>query len=132
VAVKWTAIEQYWQQARCLLETDDQQLIAPVTLLTETLNALVKKFRNHEISADTIRDALESLPDSLSLHPLAPLSGPALELSLKYGITVHDGVFLALALRERCQLVTNDRRFINAVQQHFPETFVPLASLPTL
>ena len=123
-------MEDHWQEARRLLEDDDQDLLAPVTLLTEALNALVYKYRRREISADAVQNAMPTLSGSILLHPLAPLTQPALDLSLRYAISVHDAVFLALAIREGCQLVTDDRRFLNAVQPFFPDTLIQLATLP--
>jgi predicted nucleic acid-binding protein len=132
VAVKWSAMEDHWQQARLLLEDDGQDLIAPVTLLPEALNALVNKYRKREILAATVPAAMATLESSVLLHPLVPLMQPALALSLRYTVSLHDAVFLALALREGCPLVTDDGRLLNAVQRHFPDTLIPLATLPGL
>src|SRR4051812_27865308 len=132
VAVKWTAMESLWEQARLLLEDDDNELIAPASFLTETLNALIRKHRTRELTADAVRRAQATIESSVALYPVTILCDAALALSLSFTITVHDAMFLALALREDCALVTDDRRFINAVARHFPDTFKPLASLPGL
>jgi predicted nucleic acid-binding protein len=132
VAVKWTAMEPLWQQARRLLEDDDTELIAPTSFLPETVNALVKKFRSHELAADTVRRAQSELGQYVSLYPVSVLIDAALEIALQYAITIHDALFLALAIREQCQLVTDDRRLLNAAMGHFPNTLLPLNSMPDL
>jgi predicted nucleic acid-binding protein len=132
VAVKWTAMEPLWEQSRRLLEDDDNELIAPTSFLSETLNALVKKYRTRELTAEAVRRAQTTIESSVALYPVGILCDAALALSLSFTITVHDAMFLALALREDCALVTDDRRFMNAAGQHFPETFRPLSSLPGL
>ena len=132
VAVKWTAMEPLWQQARRLLEDDGTELIAPTSFLAETVNALVKKFRNNELVADVVRRAQSELELHVALYPLSVLMDAALELSLRYAVTIHDALFLSLAIREHCQLVTDDRRLLNATTLHFPQTMVPLGSLAAL
>jgi predicted nucleic acid-binding protein len=132
VAVKWTAMEPLWQQARRLLEDDDTELIAPASFLAETVNALVKKYRNNELTADTVRRAQSDLELYVSLYPIGVLIEVALDISLRHTVTVHDALFLALAIREQCQLVTDDRRLLNATLPHYPETVMPLAAFPGL
>jgi predicted nucleic acid-binding protein len=45
----------------------------------------------------------------------------ALNLAIDYGRTVYDSLFVALAIREGCQLITADERLVNAVAQKLPQ-----------
>jgi predicted nucleic acid-binding protein len=45
----------------------------------------------------------------------------ALNLAIDYRRTVYDSLFVALAIREGCQLITADERLVNAVAQKLPQ-----------
>lgn len=42
------------------------------------------------------------------------------KLAVKHQRTVYDSLYLALSLRENCQFVTADKKFVNAVVSSFP------------
>ena len=73
-----------------------------------------------------MRDTLAHLPqleDVLSLLPRA------YAISSQTKSAVFDCLYVALAERESCKLVTADHRVINNLRPHFPYV-VALASLP--
>lgn len=55
----------------------------------------------------------------LRLFRQQPSFGDAYKLAVKYQRTVYDSLYLALSLREGCQFVTADERFVNAIGSSF-------------
>ncbi len=65
----------------------------------------------------------------IPLHPSMPLLRRAAVISLDTRLTVFASLYVALAEREQCQLVTADQKVIRNARRHF--SFVlPVASLP--
>jgi predicted nucleic acid-binding protein len=48
------------------------------------------------------------------------LMDDALAIALATGRTVYDAIYVALAVRKKCQLVTADERLVNALATHWP------------
>ena len=59
----------------------------------------------------------------------APLIARAIEISSRTRSGYYDCLYVALAEREKCQLITADQKSINNLAPHFP-FIVPLATLP--
>lgn len=111
VAVKWYLAEQGSEAARALVEQEDF-LFAPDLLYPELANVLWKRRRKGEIEAEQARAALADLPETLQLiAPSAPVIDEALALAIDLDHPVYDCLYLAMALRWDCKLVTADRRF---------------------
>jgi predicted nucleic acid-binding protein len=62
------------------------------------------------------------------LHPSIPLTPRAIEVSSSMRIGVYDCLYVALAEREKCELVTADDKLVKNLQPHFP-FIIPLSSL---
>ncbi len=110
VAVKWVLRENDSDAADALLDHDD--LMAPVLWLAEAANALWRRARIGEITADEADERMSELRKA----PVASLAmeahlGPALRLATALGHPVYDCVYLALALHHGTRVVTADRRF---------------------
>ena len=73
-----------------------------------------------------MRDTLAHLPQLENVLPLLPR---AYAISSQTKSAGFDCLYVALAERESCKLVTADHRVINNLQPHFPYV-VALASLP--
>jgi predicted nucleic acid-binding protein len=63
------------------------------------------------------------------LIPHAPLIPRAIDISSRTRSAYYDCLYVALAEREACELVTADQKSINNLAPHFP-FIVQLASLP--
>ena len=103
------------------------ELIAPAVFPVEVLNALTKAERQKRITpqdgallAQDFMDGLPVLYASLALLPRA------YELSSKTRAAVYDCLYVALAERENCQLVTADEKLIKNLPGH------PIVSLDSL
>ena len=104
-------------------------LIAPDIFPTEMCNVLMILERSAKIkpgdAAVFFSQFLNELPP---LFPAVPLLPRALELARLFRQTVYDCLYIALAEREGCELVTADDKLVKAVQLSLPFV-IPLSSL---
>ena len=63
------------------------------------------------------------------LHPSFPLAPRAIAIANRMRIGFYDCLYVALAEREACELVTADQKLVSNLQRQFPFV-VPLSSLP--
>ena len=128
VAAKWMLTEEHTEQALALR---DQELLAPELLAIEMANVLRTAARSGGISEETARNAVRSLPPSrVKLHDSGPLLFRALDIALAHSRSVYDALYLALALREDCQLVTADRRLYSAMWTEYPQALLWIGDIP--
>jgi predicted nucleic acid-binding protein len=116
VAVKWALAE--IDTDRALRVRDDYrvgsiELNAPDVFPVEFVHALTRAERQHRLTpeegAEFVGDMLSTLP---CLHPSLPLLPRAYELSSQMRIGVYDCLYVALAEREQCELLTADQRLV--------------------
>jgi predicted nucleic acid-binding protein len=105
-------------------------LIAPSIFPAEAANALTKAERQKLIP---VGQAVVLLADILAtppvLYPYEPLLARALNISSRTRGGLYDCLYVALAERDGCELVTDDQKLIASLGPRFPFV-VPLASLP--
>ena len=117
IALKWLLPESLSQEALALL-TAYPLLHVPDLVYPEIGNILWKRVRKGEITQEKAGELLSWLANlSLSVHPSAPLIHTALEIACGYGRTVYDSLYIALAVREGCQVVTADEKLLNGLSQ---------------
>lgn len=110
VAVKWFMPEELAAEADQLLDSR-YALTAPDLLWLEVGSAFWKKVRRGDVDADSARGILRDLARfPIHVAPSFPLSSPALDIALRHGVTIYDGLYIALALAERSEFITADRR----------------------
>jgi predicted nucleic acid-binding protein len=63
------------------------------------------------------------------LHTYLPLLPRAFAIASQFRVGVYDCLYVALAEREGCELVTADDRLVKTLQSHFPFV-VGLAAVP--
>jgi predicted nucleic acid-binding protein len=133
VALKWVLPEPDSAQAVRLRQgflAGLHELLAPDIYPIEVAHALTKAERQGKILAGEgwpkTTDILTTPPD---LHPYLPLLPHAFAIASRARIGVYDCLYVALAEREGCQLVTGDKRLIKNLQPRYP-CIVDLASLP--
>jgi predicted nucleic acid-binding protein len=134
-ALKWVLPEP--DSAIALRLRDDfrngvHELLAPDVFPAEVGHALAKAERRGIIPAASgaprLADVLRTLPQ---LFPSLPdLLPRAYAIASQARIGVYDCLYVALAEREGCELVTADDRLVRNLQARFP-FIVPLASLPS-
>ena len=134
IGFKWLVIEPLTDKARRLRDgfrNAVHELLAPDRFSTEVANALAVAERRGRIPAGPgvllLRDLLNTLP---AIHPSLPdLLPRGYAISVQTQTSVYDCLYVALAERERCQLVSADDRLVRTLQPHFPFV-ISLASLP--
>jgi predicted nucleic acid-binding protein len=106
------------------------ELIAPDIFPTEMCNVLVILERSGKIKPGDsdifFVQFLNQLPPLVAAVPLLPR---ALEIAKQFHQTVYDALYVALAEREGCELVTADDKLVRAVHSVLPFV-VRLSSLP--
>jgi predicted nucleic acid-binding protein len=133
VALKWVLPEP--DSAKAVALRDDfrnavRELLAPDVFPIEIAHALARaerrKIINPSEGAQKLADVLGTLP---TLHPYLPLLARAFEIASNVRIGVYDCLYVALAEREGCELVTADAKLVANLQAQFP-LVVALGSLP--
>ena len=122
VGLKWVLPEEHSEVALALLaraRRDEVQLLAPDAYLPEVTNALwARSHLRDDLTPDEARDALDRLVLTLpSLVPSTGLAIQALELSLAFGHAVYDCLYVALAIRNGCSVITADRAMIRTFRR---------------
>lgn len=130
VALKWVLTE--LDSPRALKLRDEtrrrtHRLLAPDTFPVEVAHALTRAERRGILTSPQasilLADILSTAP---YLHPCLPLLPRAVELSSQARIGVYDCLYVALAEREGCEVVTADDRLAKSLPA-FP--IIPLSSL---
>lgn len=109
VAIKWVLPEEGSLRALQLLESG-AELIAPEFCLVEVAAVIGKQARRpNPLSPEAAREALAIILETpLELLPSDDLLEQAFELGLTFRHALYDCIYVALALRERCTLITAD------------------------
>jgi predicted nucleic acid-binding protein len=106
------------------------ELLAPDVFPMELAHAITRAERQGRITptqgARLLTDILNRLPQ---LHSSLSLLPRAYAISSVARIGVYDCLYVALAEREACELVTADDKLVRSLQPQFP-FIVPLASMP--
>jgi predicted nucleic acid-binding protein len=133
VAVKWFLAEPDSPKAVQLLDEYNRQmhdLLAPNVFPVEVAHALTRAERRGLIQpiegSQYLSDLLAYLP---TLHSSLTLLPRAYEISSQARIGVYDCLYVALAEREGCNLLTADARLLNALSPAY-SFIASLASLP--
>jgi predicted nucleic acid-binding protein len=107
-----------------------EELIAPDWFVLEAMNVLGKAAARGVISAgDALQHHADVVMQVSTYHPALPLANAAFQLALQHRRAVYDCLYLALALREQCQLVTADDALVRQLQPVYG-CLVALSSLP--
>lgn len=133
VAFKWFVLETDTAKSLGLRDAYSNgvhELLAPDVFPAEIAHALTRAERQQRITptegSQFLRDMLAILPQ---LYPYLPLLPRAYEISSQARIGVYDCLYVALAEREGCELVTADAKLLKNLQGQFP-FILALARLP--
>ena len=101
-------------EALALFEAGD--LIAPDFLLVEFMGASSRRVRNGTVSREYAAWAMAHMPlQIVRFFPDHPLLGAAFDISVSLNHPPYDCVYLALAEREKAELVTADEDFLRKI-----------------
>ena len=122
IVVKWFFPEVHSDAALRVAESE-HAFVAPDLLGAEVANTFWKKLRRGEITDDEGgRLVADFRCLDIAVVPHEALLPMAFDLAAKAGHPVYDCLYLALAYRSECQLVTADRRFHDTFAQHEPSS----------
>ena len=117
--IKYVIAEEYSDLVRRIVslhQASEIQLIAPSFLHVECANVLWKDALRIGIPIENVIAALNNLRGiNIRLVPQEDLLEDALRLALDMNITVYDALYCALAQRESAEIITEDRRLRNAL-----------------
>ena len=131
VAFKWVVPESDTPRAvqlRDEFRAAVHELIAPDVFPAELAHALTRAERQGRIT-DAVTRLIDVLTSSPILIASLPLLLRATDISSRLRVGVYDCLYVALADREGCELVTADSRLVASLQRTFP-FIIDLASLP--
>ncbi len=133
VALKWVLPEPDTPRAVRLRNAHRQnlhELLAPDIFPAEVAHSLTRAERRGILAPpEAARRLLLVLRTAPLLHPYLPLLRRAVDISSAMRIGVYDCVYVALAEREGCQLVTADAKLVTGLGAAYP-FIIPLSSLP--
>ena len=91
-------------------------LMAPDLLWAELANIAWKRCARGQLSPQQANVILnEALRLPIEIVPIRELIHTALELAIQTGRTAYDCLYIALAIKQACPLITSDRRLVNAL-----------------
>jgi predicted nucleic acid-binding protein len=124
VAAKWLFVEPDTGKARAILdsaESGELQLLAPEILLAEIANSLWKRTERGDLDSDSALGLFEGFQKvEFRFCKVEELIGPALSIAFRHHHPVYDCLYVVLARRESCDLVTADERLYRAFARDFP------------
>jgi predicted nucleic acid-binding protein len=133
VALKWGIAEPDTDKALRLRDAyrlGQHQFIAPDWFLAEVTNILGKTAARGKMTrAEALQAYAEIAQDAPALYPSVPLVDDAFDLALKHQKAVYDCMYVALAIKEKCQLITADEVLVRHLQPIYG-CLVALSSLP--
>ena len=117
-------------QLRADFQSAVHELLAPSVFSGEVASTLTKAERQKLIPVGDARPLLGSVMRTPPLmHPYEPLLDRAVDISSQTRGGLYDCLYVALAEREGCELVTDDQKLIANLKPQFA-FIVPVASLP--
>ena len=133
VAFKWVVPEQHSDKAlrlRASVQAGVDELLSPDVFPGELGHAVTRAERQGRITiGEALRLWSEVMMTAQQLVASLPLTHRAIVISSQTRIGVFDCLYVALAERESCELVTADTRLISNLQPRFP-FIIDLSSMP--
>ncbi len=127
VAVKWLELfakESLVREASQLLARRVNlavEMLVPDLFWPEVGSVLWKAVRRNECTQEDAGRSLSLLEDlHLQTVPSRPFIAPALEIAIRYGRSVYDSIYVAVARELGLELVTADEKLANALAGHLP------------
>ena len=118
VVLKWFVPEIH-SDAACRLLSATHQYLSPDLLLPEVGNAIWKKVRRGELTAEEGQRLAADI-SSVAVETVSTrgLMIDAHALAITTGLTVYDAMYLALAVRLKTEMITADERLSRTVAAH--------------
>jgi len=96
---------------------DASPALAPDLIWAEIANVIWKRQRRGDLAPQEAARSMELALDlPLIIYESVDLIPDALDLAMKYDRSTYDCLYLALAVRHNCDMITADRRLVNSLQ----------------
>ncbi len=116
VAVKWVLPEAGSDRAAAIRTADDD-LINPSLACAEIGSAIWRAVLRGDVSAAEARqNLLVAINHYWRIVPLEELAERAIDVAMRLRHPIYECFYVALAERERCPMITADRRLITAAK----------------
>lgn len=130
VAAKWVTFEEHSEAARRIIARE-HELLAPQHFAAEIGNIFRNKVLRKFLSAEEATELLtELLTAPIQLVDVLPLVPDAFEIAVRWERSHYDALYVALARRESCQLITADTALYRSMVTAFPETMLWVGDIP--
>jgi predicted nucleic acid-binding protein len=127
VAIQWavpSAAGEHTDRALQLLRAyveRDVEFVVPDVFWVEVGNALCKGVRQRRWRREDAEDGIAELKGyNFDAVPSFLLMDEAMPISLDFGISLYDCLYVALAMQAQADLITADERLANALAARFP------------
>jgi len=115
VAAKWIIPEKHSEKAARLLD-GRRPLLVPDLIYAEYGNIIWKQHGRRNLEAAEAVDRVNRLLRvPLQVYPAKSLLPRGVELAVQTRRTVYDCLYLALAERQACEMITADEKLVNAL-----------------
>jgi predicted nucleic acid-binding protein len=94
--------------------------------IAELGSVLLKKVRRGEMPPGAVLEALVATQLVVQLEASLPVAAAAFEIATRHQRSFYDSLYVALAIREGCQLVTADEKLVNGLGSAFRDSVVLL------
>jgi predicted nucleic acid-binding protein len=93
----------------------------PDLFSAEFVNVMWKAVRKNRLNREEAEAALAAIRDlDLPSVPSALLMSEAFAIAMAYDRSVYDCIYLTLAIEAQCEMITADRKLVNAVSGQLP------------
>lgn len=125
VALKWQfEDEEITESATALLRDFVERkvtLITPTLFSYEIINAINTAINRKRIGEEAGHRAILYLTSlGIELRSFENLIGPTFYMARQYSLSPYDCAYMALAEKEKCDLLTGDKKLSNAVKNRLP------------
>jgi predicted nucleic acid-binding protein len=115
VAIKWFAEEELRLQALALRDQDHALLSVDYTLI-EVASGLLRKARRNTYPFPSFQEDIEALRESMDFFLGTDLLDEAAAIANRHRSSIYDSLYVALAVRQDCPLVTADERLLELLR----------------
>ena len=100
---------------KCFSQAEER--LAPDLIWAEASNVIWKRCRRGDVSKEQASGiAAQLLAMPLATRASTGLIPEAMEIAIQFDRTVYDGLYVALAMKADCPLLSGDQRLVNALR----------------
>jgi len=98
----------------------DASVAAPTLFPYEIISAINVAINRKRINESVGYTAIKYITLlGIELRSFKNLIETTFQMARQYGLSTYDCAYMALAEKENCNLITGDKKFFNAIREHF-------------